>query len=355
MIDNDTTDAQTVRMSVYMLAVNSTDQLSTGVVGQLYKSDYVSHSGAVFDGTSDGYTFGIYGGTFAGLEPGGLDAGDFMAAPNPCQTKTPEGGSPLAMHYIHGVLPERTGAAFRLLHRQLQHCLSRTRIWARCNNIICLLPIALNFGNVVMGSSTTLNLTVDNSSVIALSFNGPTLSSGVQSNAFQIVSSGCNTLPGGSASTLLPPNCPIQVRFTPTAVGSYSTLLTFTDSTGVTQQALVSGQGTYPAPLISPSELQFGSVQIGNTSPPQTVTVTLPNQDAAIANVVSSPSPYRLSQNTTCPRGTSVCQFTVVFDPSTTGQVNDSLLVTDMVTGYFSSIPRAELAVSQSFRSLLRL
>ena len=97
MIDNDTTDAQTVPdLSVYMLAVNSTDQLSTGVVGQLYKSDYVSHSGAVFDGTSDGYTFGIYGGTFAGLEPGGLDAGDFMAAPNPCQTKTPEGGCPLS-------------------------------------------------------------------------------------------------------------------------------------------------------------------------------------------------------------------------------------------------------------------
>ena len=66
--------------------------------------------------------------------------------------------------------------------------------------------------------------------------------------------------------------------------------------------------------------------------------VTLPNQDAAIANLVTSPSAYHLSQNTSCPRGTSVCQFTIVFNPSTTGELDDHLLVTDLVTGYSSSI-----------------
>ncbi len=115
-------------------------------------------------------------------------------------------------------------------------------------------------------------------------------------------------------------------------------MLTLSDSTGFKQQALITGQGIYPSPIITPSALQFGNVQTGVTSSPQTVMVTLPNQDAAIANLVTSPSAYHLSQNTSCPRGTSVCQFTIVFNPSTTGESDDHLLVTDLVTGYSSSI-----------------
>jgi hypothetical protein len=53
---------------------------------------------------------------------------------------------------------------------------------------------------------------------------------------------------------------------------------------------------------------------------------------------VNSQSAYHLSQNTTCARGTSVCQFTIVFNPSTIGESDDHLLVTDLVTGYSSSI-----------------
>jgi hypothetical protein len=37
------------------------------------------------------------------------------------------------------------------------------------------------------------------------------------------------------------------------------------------------------------------SLQTGVTRSPQTVAVTLPNQDAAIANLVTSPSAYHLS------------------------------------------------------------
>jgi hypothetical protein len=200
-------------------------------------------------------------------------------------------------------------------------------------------PIALNFGNLGVGGSTTLNLAVTNSSVVAVSLNAPTLSTGTQNNGdFSIVSSGCTMLAASSVGAQFLQTCTIQVRFTPTVLGPRAAMLTLTDSTGFRQQALITGQGIYPSPIITPSALQFGNVQTGVTSSPQTVVVTLPNQDAAVANLVSSPSAYHLSQNTSCPRGTSVCQFTIVFNPSAIGVANDSLLVTDMVTGYSSSI-----------------
>jgi hypothetical protein len=145
-------------------------------------------------------------------------------------------------------------------------------------------------------------------------------------------------LPASSVDVVYQQSCTIQVRFTPTVIGPRSAMLTLSDSTGFKQQALITGQGIYPSPSITPSALQFGNVQTGVTSSPQTVTVTLPNQDAAIANLVTSPSAYHLSQNTSCPLGTSVCQFTIVFNPSTIGESDDHLLVTDLATGYSSSI-----------------
>jgi hypothetical protein len=333
VIDNDTTDTQTVQLTsdVRKLTVDSigynTLYLANALVGQETGPPGTGVYGGVYAGTLDGYTFYTYGGSFVGVS-----ASEFNS--DTCTTKSanfcevflndkPTTPGPRSAYFIGTDNAVYLAKGFGL---------SPTASFT-------LSPIALNFGNLALGSSTTLNLIVANSSVVAISLNAPTLSAGTQNNGdFHIVSSGCTTLQASSAYNGVQPSCTIQVRFTPTVIGPRSAMLTLLDSTGFRQQALITGQGVYPSPIITPSALQFGNVQTGVMSSPQTVVVTLPNQDAAIANLVNSPSAYHLSQNTTCARGTSVCQFTIVFNPSTIGESDDHLLVTDLVTGYSSSI-----------------
>ena len=327
MIDNDTTDAQTVQLTSDVRSVSGIDQFGDGIVGQ--HSSYIFRSGEVLVGT-----IWTYGGTLSGPE-----AGDFSASNNPCLA----GGHGLSCDIFMGFSPSAPGPHSAYFIDILNEVFLEQGFGLGANASFAFSPIALNFGNLALGGPTTLNLTVSNSSVVAISLNAPSLSAGTQNNGdFHIVSSDCTTLQASSVAVMggpfvshPPTSCTIQVRFTPTVIGPRSAMLTLSDSTGFKQQALITGQGIYPSPIITPSALQFGNVQTGVTSSPQTVTVSLPNQDAAIANLVTSPSAYHLSQNTSCPRGTSVCQFTIVFNPSTTGESDDHLLVTDLRDGLF--------------------
>ena len=83
MIDNDTTDAQTVQLTSDVRSVTGgIYPLYNGIVGQGQPfNSYSTLYGGVYNGTSQGYTFYIYGGTFTGLE-----AGDFSST-SPCSTK----------------------------------------------------------------------------------------------------------------------------------------------------------------------------------------------------------------------------------------------------------------------------
>jgi hypothetical protein len=337
VIDNDTSDAQTVQLTsdVRKLAVGNTGStlyIANALVGQESSSPGTGVYGGVYAGTLGGYYFYTYGGSFVGVS-----ASEFNS--DTCSTKSstvcevflndqPTTPGPRSAYFIGTDNSVYLAKGFGL---------SPTASFT-------LSPIALNFGNLALGSSTTLNLAVSNSSVVAISLNAPTLSGGAQNDGdFQVTGFGlpscASPVAASSIYTSYKQGCVIPIRFTPTTIGPRSATMTLTDSTGFTQQVLITGQGTYPAPLINPSQLQFGGVQTGSTSAPQTVTVTLPNHDPAVANIVSSSSPYSLSHNTTCPRLASVCQFSVVFSPTTLGVANDMLLVTDTVTGYSSQIP----------------
>jgi hypothetical protein len=330
VVDNDTNDAQTVQLTSDLRSLAGTDYLSNGIIGQQNNSFSTSHIGGVYDGTLGNYTFYIYGGSFAGPE-----ATDFFAEPNPCMVK-----DSVECQIYMGSQPSAPGPRSAYFIDSLNNVFLELGFGIGPTASFVFSPIALNFGNLVVGATTTLNLQVDNSSSVVLNMNTPTLSGGQQNTGdFQIVSSTCSqSVPAVSPYNDFTQGCTLQVSFTPKALGPRAAILTISDSTGNSQQALITGQGTYSAPLISPSQLQFGGVQTGATSAPQTVTVTLPNQDAAVANIASSSSPYQLSQNSTCNRGASICQFTVVFSPTTTGTLNDKLVVTDTVTGYSSQI-----------------
>jgi YVTN family beta-propeller protein len=85
---------------------------------------------------------------------------------------------------------------------------------------------------------------------------------------------------GNNCPTTLAPNatCTVSVRFTPTSPGAKSAAVTIWDnSPGGPHKLPLSGTGSGTVRImltLSPSALSFGSVAVGTTSTPQTVTLT---------------------------------------------------------------------------------
>jgi sugar lactone lactonase YvrE len=95
-------------------------------------------------------------------------------------------------------------------------------------------PSSLSFGSWTVGTtSSTKTLTVTNRLGVALSFSSITVSDG-----FAIASNTCGATIAAGA------NCTVGVTFSPTATGSFTGALTFTDSAATSPQAVnLSGSG----------------------------------------------------------------------------------------------------------------
>jgi trimeric autotransporter adhesin len=174
-------------------------------------------------------------------------------------------------------------------------------------------------------------VTVTNTGTGNVSFGSWTLTSGAANNGdFSISVNNCGQLFYNSDTAL---TCTLTIKFSTTALGARSAVLTLTDASGYRVTTLVAGRGVTSAPTVTPS-LAFGNVQTSATSGALVSYVTLPNQDAATAAIAGgSTSPFKLSQNTSCPQGASTCEFSVTFSPTGLGSATDSLVVTDTATG----------------------
>jgi hypothetical protein len=149
---------------------------------------------------------------------------------------------------------------------------------------------------------------------------------------YAISSNGCPTaLPSGS-------NCSVSVAFTPTDINARIGALTFTDNATVPAQK-VSLSGTGTEVKLSPTSLNFGAVKVGNTSQPQTVTVTnLSKVNSVTFSSIglggADAGDFLISSNTCPPPTKSLgpgksCKVGVEFKPTTTGTRNATLLFTD--------------------------
>jgi hypothetical protein len=121
--------------------------------------------------------------------------------------------------------------------------------------------------------------------------------------------------------------CTINVSFTPSAVGTATGTLTINDDAG-TQTVSLSGRGTGPI-LMSPSELNFGSVPVGTTSAPQTATVSNGGGVTVTISSIGASSGYSIS-STTCGStlaGGANCTVSVVFSPTAAGSDDGTLSV----------------------------
>jgi phospholipase C len=190
---------------------------------------------------------------------------------------------------------------------------------------VSLSPSLLSFGSRLVGKASpakTATLTNDSSSNLTIS------SIAVSGNYTQTNTCGSGLGPKDS--------CTFSVTFTPTVTGVRYGSITITDSDAASPQVLnLTGMGSGTSQ--SPTELSFGTVDVGKSSAPQTVTVT--NKEATALEIssvniqnttfVNIPD---YTQTNTC--GSSIgagasCTFTVTFTPSTTGSRPGLLLVFD--------------------------
>jgi hypothetical protein len=130
-------------------------------------------------------------------------------------------------------------------------------------------------------------------------------------------------------------NCTIAVTFTPTAAGTRSGTIQINDTaTGSPHVVNLNGTGLGAAVGLSPTVLNFASVQMGSSSAAQTVTLT--NQGNANLNIANIQIAGDYTQTNNCPGtlpATSNCAINVIFTPTATGVRAGTLTISDSAPG----------------------
>ena len=189
---------------------------------------------------------------------------------------------------------------------------------------VTLSTTKLSFPKTVIGvTSKPKSVTLTNTGTATLN-----ISSIAVSGDFAISGKTCGTTVSAGAS------CAVSVTFTPTAKGSRQGNLTFSDSAQGSPQILaLAGTGT--AIKVTPSSLNLGTVTVGNSSLPQTITVT--NVSNATVNFTSigvaglNPADFLIASSTcgaTLGGGAS-CTLGIRFKPIATGLRNGTLQLKD--------------------------
>jgi hypothetical protein len=177
-----------------------------------------------------------------------------------------------------------------------------------------LTPTSLKFGKQLIGQTSagkTVTLANTGSGTLNLTNVSVTGDFAIQNNPC-----GSQVSAGGS--------CILTLTFTPTVKGARTGVLTFTDNAGTgTQTVPLSGTGASLS--LSPATLAFGSITVGQTSSPQTVTVTNVSHATVTISSISiggtNASDYLVSSKTcgTTLGASANCQVSVEFKPTATG------------------------------------
>jgi len=117
--------------------------------------------------------------------------------------------------------------------------------------IISIAPAELSFSNVAVGETRDLTFTITN------------IGTGSLRGIASIPVGGPFSIVAGTEYNIGTPIHTVTVRFASTVAGSVSDTITFTGGGGATRT--VSGVGTQPVISIIPTELSFGSVNVGTT------------------------------------------------------------------------------------------
>lgn len=158
---------------------------------------------------------------------------------------------------------------------------------------------------------------------IAVSVTGP----------FQ-VSSTCGTQLAGDSS------CAISVIFAPVSAGAATGTLTVTDALR-TQTVALSGTGVQPTTLTTnPASITFATINPGQSSSVQTVTITNGNSFAAAGLALAATPPFSLAGNT-CPASLgpgASCTVDALFQPVSYGSYTGAVTISSTTVDNPASI-----------------
>ncbi len=146
--------------------------------------------------------------------------------------------------------------------------------------------------------------------------------------------SGANLNPGQS--------CTVFVRFLPSDQGLREAQLIFTtDAPGSPHSVYLYGVGISPVVAITPSQLNFGNLQVGNTSAPMRIDLknNSTTQALSFASTDLGLGANFITTVDTCEGKTlapnATCYIDVVFTPTATGPLTDTLTINVVGAGAF--------------------
>lgn len=182
-------------------------------------------------------------------------------------------------------------------------------------------PLSRTFGQQAVGTlSSPLQVTLTNSGDTTL-----TLIAASSSSSEFAVANGCGPSLAGHTT------CAISVSFAPSAIGTRTATLTVSDAFR-TQSIALTGTAVAPAGVsLTPTSLAFGTVGVGLSAAPQTVTLTNNGGLPLTISSVTADGDFTVAA-TTC--GASLapaqaCTATLVFLPKAPGARTGSLIIAD--------------------------
>jgi len=189
-----------------------------------------------------------------------------------------------------------------------------------------VLPTALNFGNVAIGTaSASKSVTLTNTTSYCpctLLISEITI---VGNPRFEISGNTCGTVLADKKS------CKVSVVFAPDELGSTDGQLAFYDEAGNSPQTVtLTGTGIVPATLV-PATATYASQAVGTTSPAKTFTLTN-NQIVALTSIAISTTGDFAVSATTCTTSLAAkgkCSISVTFAPAAAGARAGQLSVSD--------------------------
>ena len=185
-------------------------------------------------------------------------------------------------------------------------------------------PSTLAFPTTLVGTSDTLTAMLSNRGSLKTTVSTVSISGTNASDFTETDNCVGRSLAAGGGS------CAINVKFTPSAAGTESALLTMTDTAGA---QTVNLSGASAVLTLSTSALTFATEPLGTRSPPQQVTLTNPGPSPVTvpAIAISGPNHADFGEGDNCagqalPGGGS-CTINVIFKASVAGAESAQLSV----------------------------
>jgi hypothetical protein len=209
--------------------------------------------------------------------------------------------------------------------------------------LVNLSPLSLTFGaQNVDTASAAQTVTVTNTGTANLTIS-TVLIGGTNAGDFATSADTC------TGATVTPnSDCTVSVTFTPSATGTRSASLIFTDNASNSPQTLgLTGVGGTAPPVagVSPSSLTFSNQNLGTTSGSQSVTLSNSGNEAlTITSIATSANFGQINNCTGSVAGDGSCTIYVTFTPGAIGPLNGTLTITDNSNGVANSTQSVALS-----------